>query len=147
VNETILEQWDQLANKIGTNRTAMIHNAVSVYRLFIENQLNGSRESIEEQLKQIKEVIEGLQNKKKLLELQESTDDEVFLNRTTDAIKDFDVVAEKIMTLLDSWGSLPESTIAAHLQYPGWIVWTVLKKLKALKKVKVENGEWSLHAR
>lgn len=147
MNETILEQWDQLANKIGTNRTAMIHNAVSVYRLFIENQLNGSRESIEEQLKQIKEVIEGLQNKKKLLELQESTDDEVFLNRTTDAIKDFDVVAEKIMTLLDSWGSLPESTIAAHLQYPGWIVWTVLKKLKALKKVKVENGEWSLHAR
>lgn len=63
----------------------------------------------------------------------------------TDGIHDFDIIADKILNLLRGWGSLPEETIAVHLQQSGWITWAVLKKLKAMKKVKNEHCEWQLY--
>jgi len=65
-------------------------------------------------------------------------------NLNTEDIPDFDLISDKILNLLSGWGSLPENTITAHLQYSGCIIWTVLKKLKAMNKVKYENSEWQL---
>lgn len=148
VNTEILEQWDRLASSIGCDRTALIHNAIKVYELFITNQLNGDRKrDIEEQLEQILILIEGLHQREKLLDKGEKAIDDEISAVNTENIKDFNIVADKILELLKNWGPLPESTISAHLQYPGWIIWTVLKKLKTMKKVKVERGEWLLYAK
>ncbi|MGQ4874524.1 MAG: hypothetical protein ACP6IY_10685 [Promethearchaeia archaeon] len=145
MEEAILRKWDELAARIGISRTSLIHNAIEIYNLFINNQLNDNRDdAIKEQLNQIEELIKGLELKKRLLEKEnEKIDSELAVSDIE--IKDFNIVAERILSLLRDWGALPESTIAAHLQYPGWIVWTVLKKLKANKKVKVERGEWLLY--
>lgn len=62
----------------------------------------------------------------------------------TDNIPDFDLIADKILNLLKNWESLSEDTITMHLQLPGWKIWTILKKLKATKKVKYEHSEWQL---
>lgn len=149
MNPKILEHWDKLADEACSgNRTAMIHNAVKVYELFIKNQLNGDqKQGIETQLEQIKVLIEGLHERANLLDKKEKEIDKEFKKIDTTEIKDFDIVANRILDLLKNWGSLPENTIQTHLNYPGWIVWTVLKKLKAMKKVKVERGEWSIYAK
>lgn len=149
VNPKILERWDKLADEVCSgNRTALIHNAVRIYELFIANQLNGDQtQSIETQLEQIKLLIEGLHERANLLNKKEKEIDDEFKKIDTTEIKDFDIVAKRILDLLEGWGSLPESTIQTHLNYPGWIVWTVLKKLKTMKKVKVERGEWKLYAK
>ena len=146
VEKGILKQWDDLASKIGTDRTSMIHNAVKVYDLFINNQLNGNKdEDIKDQLGQIIALIEGLKLKRKVVNT-ELDSEEYFKSLNREDIPDFDIIAEKVLKLLDGWGALPDSTIATHLQYPTWIIWTVLKKLKSMKKVKVERGEWTLYA-
>lgn len=139
-----MKQWDNLSDLIGTNRTAMIHNAIKVYELFITNQLNGdSKESIIEHIEQLKTLITSYQERRKLI-LKEKEEIEVsFEDLNIADIQDFNLVAEKIRNLLENWGSLPLATISAHLQYPGYIIWTVLKKLQADKKVKVVSGEWS----
>jgi len=124
----------------------MLHNAVKVFELFVNNQLNGDKkESIEAQLEQIKNLLESFQERKHLLEKEKGDIEVSFDSVDTKEIKDFDIVSERILELIKSWGSLNETTISAHLNYPGWLVWTVLKKLKAMKKVKVESGEWSLY--
>ena len=147
VNRKKLKQWDEFAKQIGTNRTAMIHNAVAIYELFIRNQLNGdSKRSIEQQLEQIKLLIENLYERKKLLNKEKENIEQELKATTIEDIPDFDIIADKILKLLENWGSLPEVSITAHLQYPGWIIWTILKKLKTMKKVKIERGEWSLYA-
>lgn len=145
VEANILKQWDDLADSIGCDRTAMIHNAVKVYELFLTNQLNGDKkESVKEQLDQIKVLIEGFSLREKTLDKRDIEIENNLKSIDINDIKDFDVISEKIIKLLEGWGSLPENTIAAHLQYPTWIIWTILKKLKGLKKVKVVNGEWRL---
>ena len=145
VEKNTLKQWDELAESIGCDRTAMIHNAVKVYELFLTNQLNGDKkESIQEQLNQLKTLIEGFETREFTLTKRDKEIDTNLQSIDIDNIQDFTIISEKLLHLLDGWGSLPEQTIATHLQYPTWIVWTVLKKLKALKKVKVENGEWKL---
>ena len=65
-------------------------------------------------------------------------------DRNTEKIPDFDIIADKILNLLKNWESLSEDTIVAHLQRPGWVIWAVLKKLKAMNKVKNEHCEWQL---
>lgn len=139
-----MKQWDNLSDLIGTSRTAMIHNAIKVYELFITNQLNGdNKESIIEHIEQLKTLITSYQERRKLI-LKEKEEIEVsFEDLNIADIQDFNLVAEKIRNLLENWGSLPLATISAHLQYPGYIIWTVLKKLQADKKVKVVSGEWS----
>jgi len=139
-----LKRWDNLKDLIGTSRTAMIHNAVKVYELFIKNQLNGdNKESIIEHIEQLKTLITSYQERKKLILREKEEIEESFEELNIDDIQDFNLVAEKILNLLKNWGSLPLATISAHLQYPGYIIWTVLKKLQANKKVKVLSGEWS----
>lgn len=145
VEANILKQWDELADSIGCDRTAMIHNAVKVYELFLTNQLNGDKkESVKEQLDQIKVLIEGFSLREKTLDKRDIEIEKNLKSIDINDIQDFDIISEKIIKLLEGWGALPENTIAAHLQYPTWIVWTILKKLKGLKKVKVVNGEWIL---
>ena len=147
VEENILKKWDEFADSVGSNRTAMIHNAIVIYELFVRNQLNGDqKESILDQLDQIKTLIEGLEYRENQLYNERKEIDKSIKSIDIDNIEDFNLISEKIIKLLENWGDLPESTIAAHLQYPGWIIWTVLKKLKQKKKVKVERGEWSLYA-
>ena len=139
-----MKRWDNLKDLIGTSRTAMIHNAVKVYELFIKNQLNGdNKESIIEHIEQLKTLITSYQERKKLILREKEEIEESFEELNIDDIQDFNLVAEKILNLLKNWGSLPLATISAHLQYPGYIIWTVLKKLQANKKVKVLSGEWS----
>jgi hypothetical protein len=140
-----LKKWDELAQSIGTNRTDMIHNAVQIYELFISNQLNGNRESsIIAQLEQIKMLLKGLDQREKILHEEQDEIENSLNSIDIDDHGDFAVVADKILDLLKNWGSLSSDTISIHLNYPGWIIWTVLKKLKSRKKVKVENGEWML---
>ncbi len=147
VEKDTLKQWDEFAKSIGTNRTAMIHNAVKIYQLFIKNELNQDHEdNIKEQLDHIESLIQGLKIKQDLLIKEKEVINESISSINIDDIKDFNIISNKILDLLKNWGSLPESTISVHLQYPGWIIWTVLKKLKAMKKVKVENGEWCLYS-
>lgn len=139
-----MKQWDNLSDLIGTSRTAMIHNAIKVYELFINNQLNGdNKESIIEHIDQLKTLLTSYQERGKLI-LKEKEDIEISIDDLNIAdIQDFNLVAGKITKLLENWGSLPLATISAHLQYPGYIIWTVLKKLQLNKKVKVIAGEWS----
>jgi len=146
VEINILKKWDELADSVGLNRTAMIHNAIMIYDLFIQNQLNGDqKESILEQLDQIKTLIESLEYRENQLYNERKEIDRSIKSIDIDNIEDFNLISEKIIKLLENWGALPETTIAAHLQYPSWIIWTVLKKLKQKKKVKVKNGEWCLY--
>ncbi|MFW9970923.1 MAG: hypothetical protein ACFFDF_12060 [Candidatus Odinarchaeota archaeon] len=148
VDENILKKWDDLAKSVGVNRTSMIHNAVQVYELFIENQLNGDqKESILEQLEQIKILIEGLEYRELQLNKEQKEIEKEFKSIDIDNLEDFNIISEKILKLLENWGALPYETIATHLGYPLWIIWTVLKKLKQKKKVKVERGEWSLYVK
>jgi len=35
----ILKKWDELADSVGLNRTAMIYSAVVVYDLFVKNEI------------------------------------------------------------------------------------------------------------
>lgn len=130
---------------MGIDRTSLIHNAVQIYELFLSNQLNGSKEdSIIKQIEQIKILVEGMQQKEDFLLREKREIEDRFNEVSIDDIEDFNLVAERILDLLGNWGKLQSDTISLHLKYPGWIVWTVLNKLKARKKVKVENGEWSL---
>lgn len=148
VNQKTLKQWDELADTIGISRTALIHNAIKIYELFITNQLNGDQKSnIKEQLEQIKLILTGLQEREHIVNKEAITLEKEIEAIDIDDFHDFNLVAEKILSLLKNWGSLPESTISAHLQYPSWIIWTILKKLKVNKKLKIEKGEWSLYAR
>lgn len=145
VKENVLKQWDDLANSIGISRTGMLHNAVKIYGLFISNQLNGSsKENIKEQLEQIKVLLKGIDSRTNILNNKKTEIEDTIEDLDLSQVQDFEIVSEKIITLLQNWGSLPSDTISIHLSYPGWIVWTVLKKLKANKKVKLENGEWKL---
>ncbi|MFX1236334.1 MAG: hypothetical protein ACFE8P_01295 [Promethearchaeota archaeon] len=140
-----MKQWDDLADSIGTDRTSMIHNAVQIYELFLTNQLNGNKqESIIEQIEQVRILIEGMQHKEDQLLQEQHEIEETFNNIDIGDIEDFNIVSDRILELLQNWGSLQSDTISLHLKYPGWIVWTVLNKLKARKKVKVNNGEWML---
>lgn len=140
VNQETLKQWDELSDTIGISRTAMIHSAVKVFELFVSNQLNGNqRESIKEQLEQIKIILTGLQERENIIDKETKKLEKEIEAIDIDDFHDFNLVAEKILSLLKNWGALPESTIVAHLQYPSWIIWTILKKLK------VEKGEWSLY--
>ncbi|MFX1399372.1 MAG: hypothetical protein ACFFAS_20300 [Promethearchaeota archaeon] len=145
MRKDILKQWDDLADSIGTDRTSMIHNAVQIYELFLTNQLNGNKqESIIEQIEQVRILIEGMQHKEDQLLQEQHEIEETFNNIDIGDIEDFNIVSDRILELLQNWGSLQSDTISLHLKYPGWIVWTVLNKLKARKKVKVNNGEWML---
>lgn len=145
VRKDILKKWDELAESIGTNRTDMIHNAVKIYELFIYNQLNGNRESsINQQLDQIRMLLKGFDQREAHLYKEKNEIEESLNSIEIDDMEDFSLVANKILDLLKNWGSLPSETISLHLKYPGWIIWTVLKKLKTMKKVKVEKGEWML---
>lgn len=147
VEEEILNNWDNFSEKIGISRTAMIHNAMKIYQMFVEGQLNGDREDvIKDQLDQLEELIKGLETKKRILQNEEK-EIETHFEKEDLEIQDYEIIAGKILELLGSWGALPESTIAGHLSYPNWIIWTVLKKLKAQKKVIVERGEWALYER
>jgi len=122
-----------------------------IYKLFITNQLNGDKtESIKEQIEQIKLLIEGLHQRERYLEKDEKAIEERIREASTKDILDFDIISQHLLTLLGQWGALVEDTIFAHfhakgLTYPNWVIWTVLKKLKEMKKVKVVNGEWSLY--
>ena len=144
VNPKTLKQWDNLADLIGTSRTAMIHNAIKVYELFITNQLNGdNKESIIEHIDQLKTLLTSYQERRKLILKEKEEIETSFEDLNIADIQDFNLVSKKILNLLKNWGSLPLATISAHLQYPGYIIWTVLKKLQVDKKVKVVSGEWS----
>lgn len=124
----------------------MIHNAIKIYDLFIKNQLNSnSPENLKEQLEQIRILLDGFKSRENQLYKEKKEIDNTLNSINIDDMGDFEVVATKIIMLLENWGSLPSDTISHHLQYPGWIVWTVLKKLKAKKKVKLQNREWSLY--
>ena len=122
----------------------MIHNAIKVYELFITNQLNGdNKESIIEHIDQLKTLLTSYQERRKLILKEKEEIETSFEDLNIADIQDFNLVSKKILNLLKNWGSLPLATISAHLQYPGYIIWTVLKKLQVDKKVKVVSGEWS----
>ena len=122
----------------------MIHNAIKVYELFITNQLNGdNKESIIEHIDQLKTLLTSYQERRKLILKEKEEIETSFEDLNIADIQDFNLVSKKILNLLKNWGSVPLATISAHLQYPGYIIWTVLKKLQVDKKVKVVSGEWS----
>lgn len=141
-----MKQWNDLSDSLGISRTAMIHNAVKIYDLFIKNQLNGNNpENLKEQLEQIRLLLDGITSRENQLNKEKKEIDNTLSSINIDDINDFNIVASKILNLLENWGSLPSDTISLHLKYPGWIVWTVLKKLKEKKKVKLQNTEWCLY--
>ncbi len=51
----ILKKWDELADSVGLNRTAMIHSAVVVYDLFVKNQLK--EQALKQELFSLKEKL------------------------------------------------------------------------------------------
>ena len=103
VEINILKKWDELADSVGLNRTAMIHNAIMIYDLFIQNQLNGDqKESILEQLDQIKTLIESLEYRENQLYNERKEIDRSIKSIDIDNIEDFNLISEKIIKLLEN---------------------------------------------
>jgi predicted transcriptional regulator len=120
----------------------MIHNAVRIYQKFINDQLNKNTETgIRSRLKSIEELIKGLKTKQQLIE-QEKHEINNKASKLDISQEDYKIISKKILQLLGDWGALNERTIANHLNYPTWIIWTVLNKLKANGDVKLKGGEW-----
>ncbi len=90
-------------------------------------------------------LVAGLEYREHALNKEKKELEKTFNSNDIDTPEDFNIISEKILSLLENWGSLPYETISVHLGYPPWMIWTVLKKLKAKKKVNVENGEWFLY--
>jgi hypothetical protein len=146
VNEKKLREWDNLAKELGVSRTAMIHNAINIYRLFIEKKLDSKqKEAIEDKLESIEALLEGLIAKRKLIEKEDERDVNEVKELEKPTIKDYDTIQNDIIKLLRSWGSLSEETIRSHLHYPGYLIWVVLTKMKKEKIVYIRNGEWDLY--
>lgn len=146
VNEKKLKEWDNLAEELGVSRTAMIHNAVNIYRLFIEKKLDSKqKEAIEDKLNSIEALLEGLRAKRTLIEKEDKREVNEVKELEKPTIKDYDTIQNDIVKLLRSWGSLSEETIRSHLHYPGYLIWVVLTKMKKEKIVYIRNGEWDLY--
>ena len=147
-----LEKLKEIDNfrkeKLGNiSRTAMILNGLEIYMLFMKKQLMNHENGSNIQLRNIEQMIQTFTEKKIFVKTEE-----VHLNEDINAIsnkeiQDFDIIAEKILSMLENWGPSTIEAMASHLPYNKPLMWVVLKKLQKAKRVKVDNGEWRKNVR
>ena len=150
ISEANLKEIDKYRNEKlgGLSRTAMIINALKIYMLVLNRELVNSQKGIETQIAQIDEIIKMLNTKLTLLNEEETKVQEEISSINTDQIYDYDKLVARILKLIESWGKVPIETIIHQLKYyPEPLIFTALQKLKANKKLKIENGVWDLYDR
>ena len=149
ISQGSLEKWDDFRKtRLGNmSRTALIMNAVEIYMLIMQRQLEADNNGIKALKSQLDSILQLLNKKLNLLKEAHIKIENKMKSFDTNENYSHKEVSGKILELLDKEGKVQIEIIIEYLPYPDSLIYTALKKLKAYKKVKVSSGLWELYNR